>query len=191
MTALDDPGTFTARLREAYAAQDAEFRQKYARSLPLGEAFDDRWERARKLGFGKGASVYNTTAVFGDVRVGRGNVDRPFVVLDGSGRLTIGSWCSISCGVHLYSHDTVVWALSGGKLPYRKAAVSIGDCCYIGSQVVVAAGVSIGAQCVVSANSFVNDDVPPQTIVGGNPARRIGKVVFDGATPRLTYDHRA
>lgn len=191
MTALDDPGTFTARLREAYAAQDAEFRQKYARSLPLGEAFDDRWERARKLGFGKGASVYNTTAVFGDVRVGEGTWIGPFVVLDGSGGLTIGSWCSISCGVHLYSHDTVVWALSGGKLPYRKAAVSIGDCCYIGSQVVVAAGVSIGAQCVVSANSFVNDDVPPQTIVGGNPARRIGKVVFDGATPRLTYDHRA
>jgi acetyltransferase-like isoleucine patch superfamily enzyme len=186
----EDAALFAQRLRAAYAAQDAEIREQYARSLPLGEAFDDRWERARKLGFGKGASIYNTTAVYGDVRVGEGTWIGPFVVLDGSGGLSIGSWCSISCGAHIYSHDTVAWALSGGKLPYRTAPVSIGDRCYVGSQVVVAAGVSIGTQCVISANSFVKDDVPAQTIVGGTPARRIGTVVFEDEAPRLVYDHR-
>ena len=187
----DDLGAFTSRLREAYAAQDAELRQKYQRSLPMGDAFDDRWERAKKLGFGEGVSIYNTTVVFGDVKVGAGTWIGPFVVLDGSGSLTIGSWCSISCGVHIYSHDTVIWALSGGKLPYRRLPVSIGDCCYIGSQVVVAAGVTIGPQCVISANSFVKDDVPPRTIVGGNPAKRIGHVVYEDAAPKLIYDHKS
>jgi acetyltransferase-like isoleucine patch superfamily enzyme len=183
-------GTFALGLREAYAARDDYLRSHYARSLPIQDAFDDRWRRASKLGFGDGASIYNSAVVYGDVRVGVGTWIGPYVVLDGSGGLTVGSWCSISCGVHIYSHDTVEWALSGGKRPYNQRPVSIGDCCYIGSQVVVAAGVSIGDQCVVSANSFVKDDVASRTVVGGTPARRIGEVIFDGETPRIVYDHQ-
>jgi acetyltransferase-like isoleucine patch superfamily enzyme len=181
---------FTQRLRDAYAAQDDMLRTRFERSLPMQDAFDDRWERARKLGFGDGASIYNSAVIFGDVKVGAGTWIGPYVVLDGSGGLTIGSWCSISCGVHIYTHDTVRWALSGGKLPYRNMPVSIGDCCYIGSQVVIAAGATVGTQCVISANSFVKDDIPPRTIVGGTPARRLGEVVFDGETPHLSFDHR-
>jgi acetyltransferase-like isoleucine patch superfamily enzyme len=186
----DAGGDFIRSLREAYTAQDDRLRSLYARSLPMQDAFDDRWERARKLGFGDGASIYNSAVVFGDVRVGTGTWIGPYAVLDGSGGLTIGSWCSISCGVHIYSHDTVEWALSGGKRPYNQRSVSIGDCCYIGSQVVVAAGVSIGNQCVISANSFVKGDVKSRTVVGGTPAKRIGEVIFDGETPRIVYDHQ-
>jgi acetyltransferase-like isoleucine patch superfamily enzyme len=186
----DDAAQFAMHLREAYGAKDAWLRTEHKRSLPIQDAFDDRWERAKKLGFGQGASIYNSAVLFGDVRVGANTWIGPYVILDGSGGLSIGSFCSISCGVHLYSHDTVSWALSGGKLPYRKQPVSIADCCYIGSQTVVAAGVSIGTQCVVSANSFVKDDVAPRTIVGGTPAVRIGEVAFEDGVPRLVYDHR-
>jgi acetyltransferase-like isoleucine patch superfamily enzyme len=187
----DQASEFAKHLRQAYAVQDSWLRVEHQRSLPVQDAFDDRWERAKRLGFGEGASIYNSAVLFGDVSVGAGTWIGPYVILDGSGGLSIGSSCSISCGVHLYSHDTVSWALSGGKLPYRKLPVSIGDCCYIGSQTVVAAGVSIGTQCVVSANSFVKDNVPPRTIVGGTPAIRIGKVVFENGVPNLLYDHRS
>jgi acetyltransferase-like isoleucine patch superfamily enzyme len=181
---------FLRGLREAYEAQDDMLRTRYSRSLPIQDAFDDRWERAQKLGFGEGASIYNSAVVFGDVKVGAKTWIGPYVVLDGSGGVSIGSTCSISCGVHIYSHDTVEWALSGGKQPYRHKPVVIGDCCYIGSQTVIAAGVSIGANCVISANSLVKDDVPSRTIVGGIPARRIGEVVFEAGRPKLVYDHK-
>jgi acetyltransferase-like isoleucine patch superfamily enzyme len=189
----DDPpdaGDFVQALRQAYVVQDEFLMRQYGRSLPIQDSFDDRWERASRLGFGEGASIYNSAVVYGDVKVGSKTWIGPYVVLDGSGGLSIGSTCSISCGVHIYSHDTVDWALSGGKLPYRRKPVSIGDCCYIGSQVVIAAGVTVGSQCVVSANSLIREDVPSRTIVGGVPARRLGEVVFEADQPKLVYDHK-
>lgn len=172
---------FRALLNEVRAAADARLKQQYDRSLPLGDALFDRWERARALGFDDGASIYDSALVYGDVTVGRSSWIGPHTLLDGSGGgLTIGAFCSISSGVHIYTHDTVMWALSGGTAPHRTAPVSIADCCYIGPQSVIAAGTGIGPQSVVAANSFVNRDVPARTIVGGSPARPIGRVVVDG-----------
>jgi acetyltransferase-like isoleucine patch superfamily enzyme len=153
-----------------------EMRQRFDRDLPLEELLSDRWERARSLGFGEGASIYASSYVYGDVAVGEGTWIGPFTLLDGSGGLTIGGFCSISAGVQIYTHDSVKWALSGGKAPYARAPVSIGDRCYIGSQSVIAKGVTIGEQSVVGACSFVNRDIPPRSIAAGVPCRVIGRV---------------
>jgi acetyltransferase-like isoleucine patch superfamily enzyme len=179
-------------LRELYAAQDETVRKQFDRSLPLDEALFDRWERARRLGFGDGTSIYHSAIVFGAVSVGGNTWIGPNTLLDGSGApLAIGSTCSISAGVQIYTHDTVHWALSGGRLPKRTGAVSIGDCVYIGSQCVIAAGVTIGTRCVISANSLVNDDVADGQIVGGTPARPIGTVVGEGEQVELRWTHKA
>lgn len=155
-------------------------RERWNRSLPLNEELSDRWERARYLGFGEGASIYDSTLVFGDVRVGEHTWIGPFVILDGSGGLEIGSYCSISAGVHIYTHDTVSWALTGGAAPYRRSPTRIGDCCYIGPQSIIVQGVTIGSHSIVAANSFVNRDVEPYTMVAGNPATVKGRVRIDG-----------
>jgi acetyltransferase-like isoleucine patch superfamily enzyme len=68
--------------------------------------------------------------------------------------------------------------------------VTIGDRVYIGSQSIIAAGVTVGSECVVGANSFVNHDVPHRTIVGGSPARRLGKVVGEGSDVRVIFDQK-
>lgn len=169
--------------------RDAELRSKFQRSLPFADGLFDRWERAQRLGFGDAASIYDSASVFGIVKVGEHTWIGPNVMLDGSGaEITIGKYCSISSGVHIYSHDTVAWALTEGKAAARTAPVSIGDCCYIGSQSIIGAGVRIGRQCVVATNSFVNSDVPERTIVGGNPARKLGTVRVDGAEARLMFE---
>jgi len=168
-------------LRKAYIETDEELRAQFDRSLPFAEGLFDRWERAKRLGFGEDASIYNSALVYGDVQVGKNTWIGPYTILDGSGgRISIGSFCSVSGGVHIYTHDTVLWALSGGRLGKRTGTVRIGDCCYIASQCVIAPNVTIGQQCVVAANSFVNRDVPDSTIVGGTPAKPLGKVVIDG-----------
>src|SRR3954453_17157918 len=103
-------------------------------------------------------------------------------MLDGSGGLEIGATCSISTGVHIYTHDTVRWALSGGEHEPERAPVRIGDRTYVGAQAVVIKGVTIGARCVVRAGSLVNRDVPDGTIVDGVPARVRGRVAIDPET---------
>ena len=128
------------------------------------------------VGFGKGASIYDSAVVLGDVRVGRGTWIGPQVLLDGSGGLTIGETCSISAGVQIYSHDSVAWALSGGRTEYERAGVAIGDHCYIGPQAIVTKGVTIGRRCLVGANSIVNKDLPDHSIAFGSTCRIVGRV---------------
>jgi len=174
-------------LRELLERRGAELRERWRRDLPMGELLGDRWERARRLGFGEGASVYDSSYVYGDVRVGEGTWIGPNTVLDGSGGLEIGAWCSISAGVQIYSHDTVRWALTAGAAEAERSPVKIGDCCYLGSQTVVARGVEIGHHCVVGACSFVNTSLPPFTVAAGAPARPIGRVELDDDDVRLVY----
>ena len=184
-----DIQAFEALLQESFAARDAELRQEWNRSLPFGDAMFDRWERARKLGFGQRTSIYDSACVFGDVSIGRDVWIGPWVMLDGSGGLVIGDYVSISAGVQIYTHDTVHWALSGGMLPTRKGSVTIGSNVYIGSQCVIAQGVRIGDRCVISANSLVLKDVPDASIVGGSPAHQIGRVEGEDMAVQMVFEH--
>jgi acetyltransferase-like isoleucine patch superfamily enzyme len=49
----------------------------------------------------------------------------------------------------------------------------IGDQCFIGARSIIMPGVNIGNQCIIGSGSVVTKDVPPQSIVAGNPARII------------------
>ena len=98
-------------------------RQRWQRSLPAGEYLVDRWERARELGFGEGASIYDSAIVIGSVSVGASTWIGPWVMLDGSGGLSIGSNCSISAGTQIYTHDSVGWATSGGEKPIERLSL--------------------------------------------------------------------
>jgi acetyltransferase-like isoleucine patch superfamily enzyme len=173
----------------SFVARDEDLRARWDRSLSFSDVVVDRWERAQRLGFAEGASIYGSALVYGTVEVGTQSWIGPWVLLDGSGGgLSIGEFCSISAGVHIYTHDTVEWAISGGVLPRRTGAVRIGDRCHIGAQSVVTAGVEIGDGCVVGANSLVNRDVAPASVVVGSPARVIGIVEGEGAGAHLRLD---
>ena len=173
MTSLDD---LLARLLSLYATLRDDVRRKWNRDLPSYELPFDRWERAKHLGFGEGSSIYQSSYVYGDVTVGKNTWVGPYTLLDGSGGLSIGDYCSISAGVHIYTHDTVKWALSGGKAEYEVAPVKIGNCCYIGSQTIIARGVVIGDHSVIGANSFVNRDIAPYSVAYGAPCHPTGQV---------------
>jgi len=71
-------------------------------------------------------------------------------------------------------HDVRDW-LQGSKdwSTVVTAPVKISNKAWIGVRAVVLKGVSIGEGAVVGAGSIVTGDVPPWTIVAGNPARII------------------
>jgi acetyltransferase-like isoleucine patch superfamily enzyme len=165
-----------------------EFKKQFNRTLPFTDEVFDRWERARKLGWGEGSSVYDSSYIFGEVRVGKKCWIGPFTIIDGSGGLSIGDHCTISTGVHIYTHDNLKQTLSGGKLPIEHEAVSIGSCTYIGPQSMITKGVSIGSHCVVASNSFVNKNVEDNAIVAGNPAKVIGRVIVKENNIEFDYD---
>lgn len=60
--------------------------------------------------------------------------------------------------------------------------IRIGDNCWIGQNVVIVKGVTIGAESIIGANSVVTKDVPPRAVAAGNPARVIKYLAEPGGT---------
>lgn len=181
------PKLFKDNLLKLHHKLRSEIKKKYNRTLSFGDEITDRWEKAEFLKFGKESSIYDSSIVIGDVEVGEHTWIGPFTLLDGSGFLKIGSWCSISTGVQIVTHDSVKWALTRGKALYERLPVEIGDCCHIGSGSIVLKGVTIGNHSVIGACSLVNKNIPPYSVAVGIPAKIIGRVVIKGDKVEFKY----
>lgn len=107
-------------------------------------------------------------------------------------RLIIGKFCSIACGTKFLfnSANHTLKSLSSYTFPLffeewgldkknvasawdNKGDIIIGNDVWIGYEAVIMAGVHIGDGAVIAARAVVTKDVPPYTIVGGTPARKI------------------
>lgn len=93
--------------------------------------------------------------------VGEGTMIDMNVVL--GGRATVGKNCHIGAGA----------VLAGVIEPPSASPVVIEDGVVIGANAVVLEGVTVGEGSVVAAGSIVTEDVPPNTLVAGTPAKKI------------------
>lgn len=183
-----DLAKFYDSLKKLHKTLDDAFLDKHQRSLPFADILLDRWDRAKKLGFGDGSSIYDSSLVLGDVIVGLNCWIGPFSIIDGSGGLQIGNYCTIAAGVHIYTHDNVKQTLSSGSIPIERAPVKINNNVYLAPNVVIAKGVTIGSFSVVGSNAFVNKDIPPYSIAIGQPAKVVGKVeISESGEINYTY----
>ena len=107
-------------------------------------------------------------------------------------KLIIGKFCQIASGVEFMMNDAnhqmsavstfPFYTLEGWDMkapdaldmPFKGDTV-IGNDVWIGQNAVLLPGVHIGDGAIIGANSVVGHDVPPYTIVAGNPARVLRK----------------
>jgi acetyltransferase-like isoleucine patch superfamily enzyme len=174
---MDQTFALTDELKAAVRELQDEKMRQYSRRVSVGDLLTDRHENARLYGWGDGTTCYDNVLVIGDVKVGANTWIGPNVILDGSGGgLEIGDYCSIDAGSQIYTHDTVMWAISGGKQPAEKAPTKIGSAVFIGPNSIITKGVTIGDRVIVGALSLVNKDIPSGMKAFGQPARIIGKI---------------
>lgn len=92
--------------------------------------------------------------------------------------ITIGSRTMCGPNVSFYSatHPVDPAVRAGTRGPEMGKEIHVGEDCWIGGNVVILPGVTIGRGCVVGAGSVVTKNVPDFTVVAGNPAKMIRKV---------------
>lgn len=138
----------------------------------------------------------NRGLVIGD----RVYIGRNTIVYCKNGDITLEAGVNISSNCQVFSsnaltvgRDTVIGAftylLSGGEYDYTdrrpfaaqegtvtKGPLTIGPNCWIGAGVTVLDAASVGAHCVLAAGAVVTRPVPPDSLVGGVPARVIKSI---------------
>ncbi|MEU9671403.1 CatB-related O-acetyltransferase [Streptomyces bobili] len=122
----------------------------------------------------------------------------------GPERLVIGRYCAIAAGTRFLmagaEHPTMgastyPFTMFGGEwaektldvvtsMPSRGDTV-VGNDVWFGHRSTVMPGVRIGDGAIIAAGAVVTADVPPYTIVGGNPARPIRQRFDDADIARL------
>lgn len=121
-------------------------------------------------------------------------------------KLIIGKFCQIASGVNFVMNGAnhqmnavstfPFYILEGweqelpplSEMPLKGDTV-VGNDVWIGQNATILPGVHIGDGAVIGMNSVVGSDVPPYTIVAGNPAKEIRKR-FDDELIQLMLDFK-
>ena len=128
---------------------------------------------------GKNCSIGRNTSIF--AREGKISIGNNFSINEGStlgsdlSEIVIGDDVMIAQNVVLRSADHV---FEDPNTPiklqgHKTGKISVGDGAWIGANVVIVKGVSIGQHSVIGAGSVVTSDIPSMSVAAGVPGRVI------------------
>ena len=109
------------------------------------------WLRRRGVSIGEGSTISMSGKVLGPVEIG--------------------------AFTYIAFKTTIEGREPGSGTP---APVSIGNNCFIGGGSVIKPGSRVGDNCIVAAGAVVSGEVPPRSIVAGNPGRVIRRDIEVG-----------
>lgn len=166
----------------------AELRKELALVKP-----NKSWRRSDGVTVGKSVRIHRTANIIGsngkDVYIGDGvqlrrnaEIVGPATIGSGSSfnrdvyiraNVRIGKNCNVGafCRFVSDSHEIGPATRRAGRGSFKP--IVIGDGTWVGANSIILGGVTVGESCVIAAGSVVMKDVPPNTMVGGVPARHI------------------
>lgn len=93
--------------------------------------------------------------------------------------ISFGDNVKIATNVRFITHDIInsvfEYSDSGEKLPFYMGPIEIGDNVMVGADAIIMYGSKIENNSIIAAGSVVVNHVKEGTVVGGNPAKEIGK----------------
>lgn len=124
------------------------------------------------VGRGTILTCYNGTITLGDdVSIGPSVNLASHASIEIGSHVAIGTGCSVLAGGHEFEDPNVP------MLEQKRTAIGvcIEDNVWLGTGAVILDGVTIGTGAIIGTGAVVNKDVPPMSVVMGNPARVVQK----------------
>lgn len=128
----------------------------------------------------------NNRFILQNVRIGKNSRVRTRSFGSEPYLISIGDNCLITSGVTFVTHDGAIGVaykflqnkdLNETYGRYTKLGkIEVKDNCFIGINSIILPNVTIGPNSIVAAGSVVTKSVPPNTVVGGNPAKVITSI---------------
>jgi len=133
---------------------------------------------------GSGSTLHMRVRLYNprNIVIGKDTIVGERVVLDGREQLKIGDHVDIATGAMIFNSQHNIH--SSGFEPIE-APVILEDYVFIGPNAILLPGVTIGRGAVVGAGAVVTKNVEPMCIVGGVPAKEIGKRQVEKLSYRL------
>jgi acetyltransferase-like isoleucine patch superfamily enzyme len=130
--------------------------------------------RLSGMKIGKGSTLHMGARFYNpeNISIGEDSIIGENAVLDGRSSLIIGNHVDIATSVMIYNaeHDVKDQNFSAVSAP-----VKIEDYVFIGPRAIILPGVTVKKGAVIGAGAVVTKDVEEFLIVGGIPAKEIGK----------------
>jgi acetyltransferase-like isoleucine patch superfamily enzyme len=108
-------------------------------------------------------------------------------VIATNGRVSIGDYSFLAHEVTIADHFAAVPPVAAEQLDRHSGEITIGPNAWIGARSILLPGAQIGEGAIVGAASVVNMQVPPFSIVAGNPARIISRSLDSARTDTLRH----
>lgn len=126
-----------------------------------------------------------------NLKIGEGTIIGDNANLDARSCIEIGKNVNLSSNVSIWTLQHDYRDSNFGNVKNRKLNVKIEDRAWLGCNVIVLPGVTIGEGAVCCGGCVITKDVPPYTVVAGIPATKVGerpknmKYNFDGSRTRM------
>lgn len=126
-------------------------------------------------------NVWLTCAAGAQIKIGAGTFLNQGVMVAANQLVEIGAHCMCANG-SLITDANHRFDDPDKPVPWQgfatKGPTKLGDNVWLGANVVVTSGVTIGERCVIGANSVVTTDIPPFTIAAGAPAKLLKSITY-------------
>ncbi len=118
--------------------------------------------------------VHFTSTVFGNISIGR-NVERSFALsgscyIQGLNGIEIDDDTIFAPGIRIISANHSKTNLHKWE---KEGSIIIGKNCWLGANAIILPGVRLGNNVIVGAGAVVTHDFPSNSIIVGNPGRKI------------------
>ena len=109
--------------------------------------------------------------------VGENFFFQPRLIPDEPKLISFGDNVSVASGVTFVTHDVIDKVLNNidcnFNFSYNCAPIEVGNNVFIGCNVTILPNVKIGNNVIIAAGSVVTKDISDNSVVGGNPAKKI------------------